>query len=48
MADKAKKEVTLEPDCPPPSPRVNGSLVPYVTPVRPQGPPLPPPPPPPL
>ena len=29
---KAKKEVRLEPDCAPPGPRVNASLVPLVTP----------------
>ncbi|KIZ00809.1 Kelch domain-containing protein 4 [Monoraphidium neglectum] len=32
LLDKAKKEVVIEADCPPPSPRVNGSLVPYITP----------------
>ncbi|KAI8464529.1 MAG: hypothetical protein J3K34DRAFT_474238 [Monoraphidium minutum] len=32
LQEKAKKEVTLEPDCAPPSARVNASLVPYVTP----------------
>ncbi|GBG00053.1 hypothetical protein Rsub_12797 [Raphidocelis subcapitata] len=32
VADKAKKEVTVEQDCPPPGPRVNASLVPYITP----------------
>jgi hypothetical protein len=32
LADKARRETILEPDCAPPSPRVNGSLCAYVTP----------------
>jgi len=32
LAEKSKKAVVVEADCPAPSPRVNASLVPYVTP----------------
>lgn len=33
LEDKAKRTVTIEADCPPPSARVSASFVPYIAPV---------------